>query len=245
MALIIFFLQMSIAAFLVYHAFRDESLRENSLLLGAAFVSFIGLTGGWIYLFLYTQSHGISHPYAFAIIFVLGMALPGIIWGFFWGLVCGQGAANFFVRLIAGEGGTVVKQYSKAVAAEINAQYPEAISFYSQYLQEDPGDYIAMERIARCYYNLKIPQEAITSLHVALQLLNSSRIPKKQKREEAARLLFLQNVIAQKFQLPLEPICEQRLMGEFPHTKFGSGCLRQDPLLATYLQVWGDCQRAH
>lgn len=240
MSTIIWLLAVASGIFFSYQAFRREEFRKSQLVLWSA----LGIFGGLVLLWLIgcAAKAGKTDPFLFAFHTAFGTAVIGLSWGLFWGMYLSEKIFQRINDLFWGNSGvTVVKTYDQAVGFEINGKFANAIEAYQDYAQDDPRDYIIQERIARCHVLLNRPGESIRFLQKAIELLNSpdTKMKHNQKREEMARLLFLQRIIRRKFHLPPDKLLEEALRRDFSNTRF---CGQSDYLLETYLEIWSDCR---
>lgn len=228
-------------AFLVYRAFRDEVFRQNRAIFYVSFATFVAISLTWSHLCLRWMKEG-AEPYTLAFTSVLGGLPLGILWGGYFAMHLSDRLSMFFYRMLGGDSGQVIKTYDRAVAMEINARYREAIAVYLEYAGEDPADYAISERIARCHLRLGQARDAVVSLQQATEVLFSAsvRLPRAKKREEFARLLFLQRAIRARFGVAPDQSIEKALSGELGRTRFGRAALHADPLATGYLEVWSD-----
>lgn len=238
----LFFINVIIASLFTYIVYKHDELRYDKKFITIATIIAITTVMMWIIRTSRFMGSTLSYGQGVVsgVIIVGSITLFCMIWGLFYGVILTEQIPNFIAKLIGGSG-EVIKEYDKAKGFEINAKYPQAIEAYLEYLEEDPEDYKIFERIAKCYYKQNKPVDAIESLQKTFPILkkNSNRHSNEKKREEFARILFLDKKIRLHFHLKLNSHYEDHLK-TLCETRFGKANRNNDPIMENYLEVWSD-----
>ncbi|WP_372366698.1 tetratricopeptide repeat protein [Candidatus Uabimicrobium sp. HlEnr_7] len=201
---------------------------------------FLGLIGTIIFITLniiFVSSMQLSHP-AQLIINVVFIAVISAPWWFFFIHFIGEAMFKPIEFLISPPSGEIQKEYSKARSFEIDGNFERAIAEYKNYFS-DKNDYIPLERIGRCYFKMQKYDESLQFLEDAkkhLMAINAKGDVGK-KRNEYARLLYIQQLIYKKIKSPQYRKIKAYLAKEYSDTPFVN---TNAPQIRDYLQIWAN-----
>lgn len=186
---------------------------------------------------IFVSNMQISHPAQLItnVAFVAAISVPW--WHFFIHLI-GEAIFKPIEFLISPPSGEVQQEYSKARSFEIDGNFEQAIIKYKSYFA-DKNDYIPLERIGRCYFKMQEYDKCLQFLEDAKKHLMSVKFKGdiSKKRNEYARLLYIQQLIYRKINSPHFKKIKAYLAKEYSDTPFVN---TNTPQIKDYLQIWSN-----